>query len=106
MFINEDIENIKNIILQTVKCEKIYLFGSYAYGTPNEDSDYDFYVVVPDNGIRPLEAAQNIHLALFGKTNKKPVDILAKRHSDFEKRKNLITLENEVYNKGVMLYEQ
>ena len=101
----KDIENIKNIILQTVKCEKIYLFGSYAYGTPNKDSDYDFYVVVPDDGIRPLEVMQNVSLALIGKSDRKAVDILAKRHSDFERRKNMITLEREVYNKGVVLYE-
>src|SRR5687768_13841293 len=27
--------------------EKIILFGSYAYGTPNEDSDVDILVVMP-----------------------------------------------------------
>lgn len=27
--------------------EKIILFGSYAYGTPNEDSDVDLLVVMP-----------------------------------------------------------
>lgn len=106
MFINQDIENIKNIILQTAKCEKIYLFGSYAYGTPNEDSDYDFYVVVADDDIRPNDITDNIYHALYKKTNKKTVDILVKRSSDFESRKNLITLENEIFNKGVVLYGQ
>lgn len=106
MFINDDIENIKNIILQTVLCEKIYLFGSYAYGTPNVDSDYDFYVVVPDDSMRPSDVTDIIYHALYKKTNKKPVDILVKRSADFEMRKNLITLENEISNKGVVLYEQ
>ena len=38
---------IKDSILSTVgdECEKIILFGSYAYGTPHKDSDYDFYKV-------------------------------------------------------------
>ncbi len=27
--------------------DKIILFGSYAYGTPNEDSDVDLLVVMP-----------------------------------------------------------
>lgn len=106
MFINQDIENIKNIILQTVHCEKIYLFGSYAYGTPNLDSDYDFYVVVPDDEARPSDITDSIYHALYKKTNKKPVDVLVKKNSDFESRKNLITLENEIYHKGVMLYGQ
>ncbi|MDR3110323.1 MAG: nucleotidyltransferase domain-containing protein, partial [Planctomycetaceae bacterium] len=37
--IADELETIKNIIVQTVPVEQIYLFGSYAYGTPNEDSD-------------------------------------------------------------------
>ena len=27
---------------------RVFLFGSYAWGEPNEDSDLDFAVVVPD----------------------------------------------------------
>ncbi len=30
--------------------ERIILFGSYAYGTPNEDSDVDLLVVMPYEG--------------------------------------------------------
>jgi predicted nucleotidyltransferase len=39
--INNNIIAIKDSILSTVgdSCEKIYLFGSYAYGTPREDSE-------------------------------------------------------------------
>jgi predicted nucleotidyltransferase len=39
--INNDILAIKDSILAAVgdSCEKIYLFGSYAYGTPREDSE-------------------------------------------------------------------
>jgi predicted nucleotidyltransferase len=46
--INDTILAIKDSILSTVgeSCEKIYLFGSYAYGTPHKDSDYDFFVVL------------------------------------------------------------
>jgi predicted nucleotidyltransferase len=51
--INDDILAIKDTILTTVgeNCEKIYLFGSWAYGTPREGSDYDFFVVLKD-GVR------------------------------------------------------
>ena len=44
----QEIENIKNIIVQTVSPQQIYLFGSFANGTQQTDSDYDFYVVVSD----------------------------------------------------------
>ena len=41
---NDDIIAIKDSILNTIgeTCEKIILFGSHAYGTPREGSDYDF----------------------------------------------------------------
>jgi predicted nucleotidyltransferase len=61
--INEDIIRIKNSILNTVgdDCEKIILFGSYAYGTPREDSDYDFYVVLRDGAEKPILVLQKIY---------------------------------------------
>src|ERR1700691_3587345 len=34
-------------IADEFKPDKIILFGSYAYGTPNEDSDVDLLVVMP-----------------------------------------------------------
>jgi len=46
--INDAITAIKDCILHTVgeDCEKIILFGSYAYGLPDNESDYDFFVVL------------------------------------------------------------
>lgn len=43
-----DINNIKQTIITKLKplnLNKIILFGSYAYGTPNEQSDLDICVV-------------------------------------------------------------
>lgn len=34
-------------IAEQFKPDKIILFGSYAYGTPNEDSDVDLLVIMP-----------------------------------------------------------
>ena len=42
-----NIETMKQEILQRLKpldLDQIVLFGSYAYGTPTEDSDIDLYV--------------------------------------------------------------
>ena len=38
--------------------EKIILFGSYAYGTPSEDSDVDLLVVMPHEGHPAYQAAE------------------------------------------------
>ncbi|MDD4146821.1 MAG: nucleotidyltransferase domain-containing protein [Clostridia bacterium] len=98
-----ELENIKQTILNTVEAEEIYLFGSYAYGIPTEDSDFDLYIVIPDGSIRPLEAMQIIGRAIY-KEQKKPIDILVSRASDFRRRKLLPTLERTVAREGVRLY--
>ena len=41
--IRKEIDLIVGSIRKTVDCERIYLFGSYAYGEPAEGSDLDFY---------------------------------------------------------------
>jgi predicted nucleotidyltransferase len=54
--INDTIIAVKDCILNTVgdNCEKIILFGSYAYGIPNEKSDYDFFVILKDGTEKPI----------------------------------------------------
>lgn len=100
------VNNIKNEILKTVAVSKIYLFGSYARGTQTDDSDYDIFVVVPDNSIRPLEAMQKIYCSLALLRIPIPVDVLASYENDFDKRKNLPTsIEKTISNEGILLYE-
>ena len=105
--INDTITAIKDSILSTVGdgCEKIFLFGSYAYGTPNKDSDYDFYVVLKDGMENPLLVMQKIY-EYMGDTNYIPVDVLANYKSRFEWRSTQPTIERTIAEKGVVLYER
>jgi len=105
MVINKEIEKIKDIILDTIPLEKLYLFGSYADGTSNENSDYDFYAVIPNDGMRPLEAIQKIYGVMWGVT-KKPMDILAGTVEIFNRRSKLLTMERNIFEKGVLLYDK
>ena len=43
MNINENLNEIVNLVKSIVSVKEVYLFGSYAYGEPNEESDYDIY---------------------------------------------------------------
>ena len=46
-----NIENLKHEIIEKLKPlnpDKIILFGSYAYGTPNENSDIDLFLLKDD----------------------------------------------------------
>ena len=103
--INEEILKIKDTIVNSVPVEKLYLFGSYANGAPNENSDYDFYMVVPNDGIRPIDAIGNAYLAMRG-MKVKPVDILAGTVEIFDRRSKQLTIERKIAKEGVVLYDR
>lgn len=42
--IQDELNILKDIIINTVPVEQIFLFGSYANGVPHDDSDLDIYV--------------------------------------------------------------
>lgn len=104
---NENIQNeiniIKEIILQTVPAVAIYLFGSHAYGTPNETSDFDIYVVVPDDIFDLTELYADIQGLLRNKRINS-LDLLLGRSCVFNRRKNGPTLEKIIASRGTLLY--
>ena len=102
---NDEILKIRDRIVNTVPVEKLYLFGSYANGVPCEQSDYDFYIVVPNGSIRPIDAIGDAHLAMRG-MKVKPVDILAGTAEIFDRRSKQMTIERKIANEGVVLYER
>jgi predicted nucleotidyltransferase len=106
--INDDIIAIKDNILDAVgdTCEKIILFGSYAYGEPRKDSDYDVFVVLKDDTEKPILVLQKINRRLAENPNYKPVDVLANYKSRFEWRSTQPTIERRIANDGVVLYER
>jgi len=105
--INDEILAIKESILKSVgeDCERIILFGSYAYGLPGEDSDYDVFVVLKDGTKKPILALQNIYGGLAKNPNYKAVDVLANYKSRFELRSKLPTIERTIAQKGLILYD-
>jgi predicted nucleotidyltransferase len=99
MVMSDEILKIRDAIVNAVPTEKIYLFGSYAYGTPDADSDYDLYVVIPDGGMRPVEAIQSIYRSMRG-TKRKPPDIPAGTAETFERRSKQLTPERTIAEEG------
>ncbi|MDR2521952.1 MAG: nucleotidyltransferase domain-containing protein [Spirochaetaceae bacterium] len=104
---NDEIPKIRDMILETLgdDCEKIILFGSYAYGTSREESDIDIYVVLKDGTKNPLLAMENISVH-FGTNKCYEVDVLANYKSRFEWRSTGPTMERTIANKGVVLYDR
>jgi len=98
------IDTIKESILKYVSAKYIYLFGSYAYGTPTENSDIDIYAVLPDKYDNTTEIYAQI-ITDLGDKNIFFIDLLLVPESIFDSRKNRYILETTIFNKGKILYE-
>lgn len=95
---------ITDIIVNTVPTERVYLFGSYAYGTPKQDSDYDLYVVLRDDTpYRAIEATHKIRRAMREK-QPRSIDLLTAKKARFVAQLSAPTLEQEIVEKGVRLF--
>src|SRR5579884_257617 len=82
--------------------EKIILFGSYAYGTPHEDSDVDILVVMPAR--RPLMQAHRINVACEPCF---PLDILVRTPETMRWRlEEGDSFLREIVSRGKILYEK
>jgi predicted nucleotidyltransferase len=103
--IQAKLDIVKAAVLSVVPdTEAIYLFGSYADGTPREDSDLDIYVVVPDSGVNPLKTEVAITGLLYGDSFRMPVDLIVKHSGKFRRNKDLATFERVVDRTGVRIY--
>ena len=102
--VQAELDKLKPLIVNAIPVEQIYLFGSYAYGTPHKDSDLDLYVVLKDEvQMRELDAGLQIRFAIARKKSM-PVDIIAKKKVDFLNRLNGPTLERKINREGIRIY--
>lgn len=84
--------------------DAIYLFGSYAWGVPDEESDVDLLVVVPE-----ANAAERFRLGMAGRRALRGMgiakDVLIRSRAAFGVRsKRQGTLEHSVGTLGRLLY--
>ena len=106
-----DKENILTEIKETLtsfNVEKIILFGSYAYGVPNVDSDIDLLVIkqnLPENETRNFRL--KLKKALWSKIRKYnlPIDLIVDSEERIKKRIEMGDLfYKEIYYKGKVIY--
>ncbi len=98
---------ITNCFVESLKPLKIFLFGSFADGSYDKDSDYDFYIVIND-GDDPWETRKKARKAIRN-VQDRPVDIVVGTNSRFQKYGNsqdTLFVEGEVFRKGRLLYDQ
>ncbi|KIM10006.1 MAG: DNA polymerase subunit beta [Sulfurovum sp. FS08-3] len=110
-----DIEKIKLEIIDRLKPlnpNKIVLFGSYAYGTPHQDSDIDLYVVTNDDFMpQNWREKSRVYLKIANRLDdimsKTPVDLIVHTKQMYRKFKELngSFYRNDI-EKGQILWQQ
>ncbi len=97
-----DIDTIARRIAAEYQPDKIILFGSYAYGTPHEDSDVDMLVILPFEGKgvhKTVEILRRVKPEL-------PLDLIVRTPRQVAERLALGDFFlREIMEKGKVLYE-
>lgn len=103
MISKEVIEEVKNRLVETYNPVAIYLFGSYAWGNPTEDSDLDLVIVIDKSDEKSYVRSRIGQRALFGLGISKDMVVYTKE--EFEKNAHdVTTLCSKVKRDGKVLY--
>ncbi|HBH13782.1 MAG TPA: nucleotidyltransferase domain-containing protein [Clostridiales bacterium] len=104
MIETDKISEIVNKIVSGYNPEKIILFGSYATGNPNEDSDLDLFVIKDTDLPRPQRTVQ-VRKMIYGSMI--PIDLIVYTPKEIDESKdNKFGFVYEVLNTGKILYER
>ncbi|NPV69254.1 MAG: nucleotidyltransferase domain-containing protein [Firmicutes bacterium] len=102
--VQDELNILRDIIVNTVPVERIFVFGSHAGGSPHIDSDLDICVVMPDNAaIREIDAMRLIRKAIRNKKTM-AVDVIVSKRSKFDQRKLAPGIEREIAHESMVLY--
>lgn len=103
MINKEVIEEVKNRLVATYNPVAIYLFGSYAWGTPNEDSDLDLLIIVDKSDERTFERVRVGFDALWGMGISKDLIVYTQEEFDVLSAR-ITTLGYKIKKEGKVLY--
>ena len=102
--INQEIQNITDIIIQSVQPDKIILFGSRALENNKTTSDYDICIL--KSGLTKKRAITQELYKLFYKT-KLAIDIIIETPEKFLELKNIpYMIYRDIFNNGKVIYEK
>lgn len=99
----QTIDDVTRRLVETFHPEKIILFGSYAWGTPTEDSDLDVLVILRESNEPAHRRAAHAYRALQGL--RFPVDVLVRTQDEVMREFGLrASLLNKILTEGRMLH--
>lgn len=101
---NVQIEILKDALLDKFGTKQIFIFGSHAYGTPDQESDIDLCIITDLKHKRKIEIIREIRRLLLNLISS-PLDILVYYEEEFRERARLkSTLEYKILTDGIPLY--
>lgn len=102
--INKDIlEEVKNRLVATYNPIAIYLFGSYVWGAPTEDSDLDLLIVIDKSDEKSYARVRPGQRALYDLCIAKDLIIYTK--DEFDRiSNNVTTLGYKIKREGKVIY--
>ena len=105
MVTQEQIQEITNIIVDTVHPQKVYLFGSYAKGNATETSDIDFLIVMLDRTKKKYQVVEEIEKKIRNTlpVSKDVVIDYADRYNRFHSIP--YSFIGHIVSTGILLYE-
>ena len=104
MQVSEQIEILKNTLKKNFAVKQIFIFGSHAYGQPDENSDIDLCVITDLNNKRKIDIIREIRRELIELISN-PLDILVYSEKEFKERADLrSTLEHKILMSGIKVY--
>ncbi len=90
-------------IVAGINPEKIILFGSYAWGTPHQNSDLDLFVIVPSSDQPAYRRARAVYRCL--REIAVPIDIIVQTRDEVARSSRVVTsLSRKVLEEGTVLY--
>jgi predicted nucleotidyltransferase len=99
------LNEMTNRLVHAFHPEKVILFGSHAWGTPDKGSDIDLFVIVPESHERPLQRIRRARACLEDVRVAK--DILVRTRVEVDKYCQVYaSLECQVLEKGRVLYDR
>ncbi len=103
MISSETIQEVTKRLVRAYNPITIYLFGSYAWGRPDDDADLDLLIIIDSSDEKVYKRADRAFDVLLGLKIPKNVIVFTKQ--EFEKSaKDAMSLGYEVKKRGKVLY--
>ena len=104
--VSERIEMLGSKLKEKFNVRQIFIFGSQAYGKPDEESDIDLCVITDLKNKRKIDIIREMRRELMDLISN-PLDILVYTEKEFNERAGLrSTLEYKILMDGIRVYGQ